>query len=76
MMTYEIVAATDITVFRSLVNSVLKDGWKLRGNVQVTPHQDLRGHGMQYTQAFVKEVDTNTRPPISKPKPADKVRNS
>lgn len=52
---YKTVAATDINSFDDAVNLAIADGYDmLAGTLNVTPHQDKDGYGMQYTIAMVK----------------------
>jgi len=51
-----LIAATDINSFNTLIAKALAEGWKLHGQLVVTPSQTPTGYGVQYTQAFVKST--------------------
>lgn len=53
---YKAIAATTINEFNGALAEYVKDGWFQSGDLQVTPHQDATGYGMQYSMLIAKEV--------------------
>lgn len=50
----KILAYTNITEFTEQMNIWINSGYSRYGNLQVTPHHDYHGYGMQYTQMLIK----------------------
>lgn len=61
------IAATDINSFNELINEAFLEGYRFAAgqHMQVTPHRDATGYGMQYTVLLILDV------PIPPAKPND-----
>lgn len=58
-LTFELVAATNLTAFNELVNERLASNYKFVNGqpMLVTPHEDISGHGYQYSVAMLLEEE-------------------
>lgn len=58
-VTFELVAATSVGTFNQLVTEHLASGWKFVANMpmMVTPHEDITGHGFQYSMPMILEEE-------------------
>lgn len=58
-LTFKLVAATNVNAFNEAVNDHLTKGYRFVSGqpMVVTPHEDISGHGFQYSVAMLLEEE-------------------